>query len=197
MLLFLTVHSQNGTRIGCGIIEAVDTTENPKFLSTETENLTSSGVSSQVTTYSYGSDTVCYFGKALQLEPNLVSYLNNNPVGTNCNFTNGCGVHVHEGTSCFNRTTQGGHLYSAPVDPWLYTMYHSTSASGSAYFTGCVETGVPEVPDSRAFVIHSDNGTRVSCGLLTPLEAPEPPLTIWQILVILFSQLLCKFLSSC
>jgi hypothetical protein len=176
----LPVHSQNGTRIGCGKIEVVPNyTTSEKVLSSGTSNLTSSGVSSQVTVYTIQDDEVCYFGSAKKLEPNLLSYLSTNPTGgTNCNFTNGCGVHIHNGTSCFNRTTQGGHYYNTPVDPWLYTMYLSTNAQGDAYYTGCVQTGVTGGAPAftgRAFVVHSDNGTRVSCGILSANKVAQPP----------------------
>jgi hypothetical protein len=215
--LSLVVHSQNGTRIGCGIIGVVPNyATNGKVLSSSTSNLTSSGVSSAVTVYTIQDDIVCYFGSAKKLEPNLLSYLNTNPSGgTNCNFTNGCGVHVHNGTSCFNRTTQGGHYFQTPVDPWLYTMYLSTNAQGDAYYTGCVETGVTGGASAftgRAFVVHSDNGTRVSCGLLSanmpvgppvpvpvgppvlsPVRSPSPLQRLWAFLF----RILCFFLSSC
>jgi hypothetical protein len=89
-------------------------------------------------------------------------------MGKDCNFTNGCGIHIHNGTSCFNVTTQGGHVYNRttiPIDPWLYTMYHATDANGNAYFSGCVENGVPSFI-GNPFIVHSNNGTRVSCGIL-------------------------------
>jgi hypothetical protein len=129
-----------------------------------------SGVTSQVTVHTVVPDIACYFGMARNLEPNLVSFMNKNQtlMGMNCNFTNGCGVHIHNGTSCFNTTTQGGHFYNRvtyPVDPWLYTMYHATDSMGNAYFTGCAETGESSF-SNRPFVVHSNNGTRVSCGLL-------------------------------
>jgi hypothetical protein len=159
------VHSMNGTRIGCGIIERVPS----GTLHAKTTNLTVSGVTSKVVVQQIG-DAACYFGSAKNLEPNLVSYLNKNKtlLGMNCNFTNGCGVHIHNGTSCFNSTTQGGHYYNQstyPIDPWLYTMYHSTNQYGDAYFTGCVRTGVDDFTN-RPFVVHSNSGSRISCGLL-------------------------------
>jgi hypothetical protein len=158
----------NGTRIGCGIIERLHSTSN-SLLHAKTSNLTMSGVTSNVVVQTM-EDVACYFGSARNLESNLVSYLNKNKtlMGMNCNFTNGCGVHIHNGVSCFNTTTQGGHYFDKvthPIDPWLYTMYHSTDQNGDAYFTGCVETGVVDFIN-RPFVIHSNNGTRVSCGLL-------------------------------
>jgi hypothetical protein len=167
------VHSENGTRVGCGVIRKQVFIRNnkKKLLFTQTTNLTSSGAASNVTVFAIRDDEVCYFGRAKNLEVSLTSYLNNYPVGTNCNFTNGCGVHLHEGFSCFNRTSQGPHLWNVtifPTDPWLYAMYHKTDAYGNAYFTGCVKTGVdgPDAFAGRAFILHSDNGTRVSCGIL-------------------------------
>jgi hypothetical protein len=167
----------NGTRVACGVVEKVPATE--QILKTTTKNLTSAGVSSTVLLYAVQPDTACYFGTAKNLEPNLVSFLNKNAtlMGKNCNVTNGCGVHLHNGTSCFNTTTQGGHYYNKvkyPIDPWLYTMYDMTDRNGNGYFTGCVQTGF-EVSRflRRPFIIHSNNGTRVSCGLLTnPVPAP-------------------------
>jgi hypothetical protein len=164
------VHAENGTRIGCGVIELVrydDDTMN--LLTTNTVSLIETDVVSQVTVYEVNMGVVCYFGSAINLEPDLLSYLSTDDVvGTNCSFTNGCGVHIHNGTSCLDRNSQGGHFYNVSEDPWLFTMYPSTDANGNAYFTGCVETGVTEGSFvDRAFIVHSDNGTRVSCGLLT------------------------------
>jgi hypothetical protein len=151
---------------------------------TTTSNLTKSGVSSNVVVRTVAPDIACYFGFAQNLEPNLISYLNDNKtlMGKDCNFTNGCGVHIHNGTSCFNVTTQGGHYYNKttyPIDPWLYTMYQASDNNGDAYFTGCAETGVPSFVN-RPFIIHSNNGTRVSCGLLkgpatVPVATPPAP----------------------
>jgi hypothetical protein len=161
------VHSENGTRIGCGVIEKVDDDDN-SILSTMTNELSNSNATSQVSVLTLNDSIVCYFGLAINLEPNLSSYLNRD-VGTNCNYTNGCGVHIHNGTSCTNTTTQGGHYYgSGIVDPWLKTMYYTTDEYGDAYFTGCVETGIsdPSSFNNRPFIVHADNGSRVSCGLL-------------------------------
>ena len=176
-LSYIEVHSKNGTRVGCGIIERVPIGEKTLLKSTTT-NLTSSGVTSDVTVYTVEPDIACYFGMARNLEPNLVSFLNTNKtlMGMNCNFTNGCGVHIHNGTSCFNTTTQGGHYYNRvtyPVDPWLYTMYHATDSMGNAYYTGCAETGESDFIN-RPFVVHSNNGTRLSCGLLKVNEIKQP-----------------------
>ena len=171
------VRNRNGRRVACGKIEKVPDPE--EILVTGTRNLTSAGVRSNVLLYAVQPDVACYFGTARNLEPNLVSFMNKNEKlkGKDCKATNGCGVHLHNGTSCFNTTTQGGHFYNPvqyPIDPWLYTMYDMTDEDGDAYFTGCVQTGF-EVSRflKRPFILHSNSGTRVSCGLLNKLP-PAP-----------------------
>jgi hypothetical protein len=127
-------------------------------------------VASLVSTYQVNNGVVCYFGTAINLEPDLTSYLTTDGVpGTDCNFTNGCGVHIHNGTSCADKASQGGHLYDAaavPEDPWLTTMYHSTNDKGDAQFVGCVETAIDGSFANYPFIVHSNNGSRVSCGIL-------------------------------
>jgi hypothetical protein len=177
-LLIFVVHSKNGTtRIGCGIIKKVT---DQGLLSTVTNQLASSGVTSQVSLHTLGEGVVCYFGLATSLEPDLVSFLNPNTTlnGKDCNITNGCGVHIHNGTSCTNSTTQGGHYYGGEVaiDPWNYTMYYSTDEDGEGYFTGCVDTGITDdsMFSDRPFIVHANNGSRVSCGLLQVAAGGSP-----------------------
>ena len=149
------------------------------ILSTVTTELADSGVTSQVSLYTMGDGVVCYFGTATSLERELISSRNPDSFlqGKDCNFTNGCGVHVHNGTSCSDSKTQGGHFYGdVAVDPWLYTMYYSTDDEGEAYYTGCVETGISDdsMFSDRPFIVHSNNGSRVSCGILQVSAVPSP-----------------------
>jgi uncharacterized surface protein with fasciclin (FAS1) repeats len=51
------------------------------------------------------NDVVCFVGGAGNLEPDLNSVYGD--AGTNCTASNGCGVHVHAGTDCANKETQG------------------------------------------------------------------------------------------
>jgi hypothetical protein len=177
LLLVCAVHSENGTRIGCGIIEKVS---GQGVLSSVTTALTGSGATSQVSLHTVGGGVVCYFGLATSLERDLVSVFNPDPYagGMDCNFTNGCGVHVHNGTACTDKTTQGGHFYGADVeiDPWLHTMYYSTDQNGEAYYTGCVDTNISDASSftDRPFIVHSNNGSRVSCGLLQASTVVSP-----------------------
>lgn len=149
-----------GARVGCGLLQYV---EEENLLKAKTEPLSDSGVTATVTAYQLNptSDTICFFGKGSGLESNL-----NDSTGS-CTAKNGCGVHVHGGDSCLNSTTQGGHYYDSmqvPIDPWLTVRYEQTSSNGTAYFTNCVKTGETEY--EKPFVVHANDGSRISCGLL-------------------------------
>ena len=171
------MHAEDGSRIACGILEVVDESE---YLSADTAALTepASGIGSVVVYPLNGDDEgrVCFLGRAVDLEPNLVSFQttaaesNNNTINGDCTAENGCGAHVHAGTDCTNTTTQMGHFYDSAAldtDPWSTIGYLTTNDEGLAYFVGCLEPKAVDVDyDGRAFILHSNNGTRVSCGLL-------------------------------
>jgi hypothetical protein len=160
------VHGQDGSPVACGILKA--TTEN--VLKTETEPLGDSLVTSNITAVSgiQEAGQVCFFGNAYGLERELVSF-KADPVGTDCTAGNGCGLHVHSGTACTNSTTQGGHYYSTADDPWATTGYRTTDADGFALFFDCVSTGETDMV-GHTFVVHADDGSRVSCGVLSEPE---------------------------
>lgn len=70
-------------------------------------------------------------------------------------------------------------------DPWARVGYLTTDDDGFAYYVDCLQTGETEF-DGRAFILHSNNGSRVSCGLLArdltidaPSEAPVSPPSSW------------------
>ena len=52
------------------------------------------------------NDVVCFVGSADNLEKDIDS-VHGGGDGTQCSAANGCGVHVHTGTSCENTDTQG------------------------------------------------------------------------------------------
>ena len=114
------------------------------------------------------TDGVCYFGYATGLEPNVVSFLEDK-TSTQCNVKNGCGAHIHSGSSCDDVETQGGHYYDTdlPVDPWLLESYYSTDAYGTAFLIGCTITGEYTTDyTTHPFIVHGTDGGRVMCGLL-------------------------------
>ena len=51
------------------------------------------------------NDVVCLVGWSESLPADVASTYGGG--GTNCTAANGCGVHVHSGTGCENKTTQG------------------------------------------------------------------------------------------
>ena len=167
------LHEQDGSRVACGILEPV--TQGQTF-AVETISLQDSGVSSTafLATGMEGLEVgeMCFFGLAKGLEPNLKSFLEG---GEHCTASNGCGVHIHEGLGCENGTTQMGHFYDdsssllvGGMDPWKLVGYEKTSNNGEAYFADCVQTGGHNATDydNRAFIVHADDGSRKSCGLL-------------------------------
>jgi hypothetical protein len=159
------VHSSNGTRIACGLLEE---TKTENLFTVTAAALGTSMITADVTFFVPGGESgVVYLsGLADGLEPDLQGP----PNGTDCTAANGCGVHIHSGTSCDNATTQGGHLWnneSLTFDPWTYVYYNTTDSKGSAHFAKTVDIGPDTGIKGRAFIVHSNNGSRVSCGILS------------------------------
>mmetsp|Transcript_13379 Transcript_13379/g.25166 ORF Transcript_13379/g.25166 Transcript_13379/m.25166 type:complete len:406 (-) Transcript_13379:108-1325(-) len=117
------------------------------------------------------NDVVCFVGESYMLETNLTSFLLD---GGDCTSTNGCGVHVHSGYDCNGTESQGGHWYNDTTldsDPWTLVGYSATDEDGYAQYATCVHTGfdlvtTPDLLDGRAFVVHANDGSRVSCGTI-------------------------------
>ena len=55
------------------------------------------------------------------------------------------------------------------MDPWTEIRYPGTNANGVAKFGACVDVGY-DLSDGalkgKAFVVHANNGSRVSCGII-------------------------------
>jgi len=167
------VHAEDGSRVGCGILTKVAETD---YLSAELDSLGDSEAVGAVTALPVAeSDLICYMGFAMKLEPDLVSVYSD-AQGLDCTAGNGCGVHVHAGTSCESKETQMGHYYSGDVDPWAIIGYDSTSADGFTTYFDCVSTGETEY-DGKAFIVHASDGSRVACGLLGTGSDDKPVVT--------------------
>merc|ERR1712238_510953 len=127
------------------------------------------------------NDVVCFVGSATKLEADIDSVYGGGS-GTQCSATNGCGVHVHAGTSCENTETQGGHSWypdTVTNDPWATIGYLSTNAEGYGQYASCVRTGYDVMSDpsllaGHVFIIHGEDGARISCG---PIVQSSPPTT--------------------
>jgi hypothetical protein len=123
--------------------------------------LSGSGVSGEVTVFLTPSGLVGV-GSATGLEPSLTAA----PLGTDCTAANGCGAHVHEGTSCKDSNTQGGHFFDEYPDPWATIRYAKTDADGVANFSFSVPTSSSAI-GGKAFIVHDSSGARVACGTLS------------------------------
>lgn len=62
------------------------------------------------------------------------------------------------------------------ADPWAIIGYLETDNSGFAEYAHCVHTGYDLVSDptllvGRAFIVHGEDGSRVSCGIINEVPA--------------------------
>lgn len=98
-------------------------------------------------------------GKAVvSIEPSGVTYYGNvngleaNLVAAECTATNGCGVHIHGGSSCTNTTTQGPHLWlpANSTDPWLVEKY-SSDAMGMSNLSNLIKFGTNNI-EGKPFI---------------------------------------------
>lgn len=100
------------------------------------------------------------------------------------NVKNGCGIHIHTGTSCASHDDVGGHYYKdADEDPWAPVVYVADS-DGSSDITGeagLVTTGLSSQDiEGRVMVVHQlESGARIACGVIsgvvTDPKDPEDP----------------------
>jgi hypothetical protein len=170
------VHADDGSRISCGLITELSSDFEPITFTAETvpipgteDDSATGSVSVMANVQDFVSDGVCYMGYAKGLEPDVESF----SLGTGsqqCNATNGCGAHIHAGSGCENADAQGGHYYDdieVAEDPWNLESYYTTDSSGETALIGCAITGYGASEyDSRAFIVHRTDGSRLLCGLL-------------------------------
>jgi hypothetical protein len=95
---------------------------------------TNSNVSGMVAVFSDAS-MVGFSAMLKGLEPSL----------SDCSgATNGCGIHIHTGTDCFDAASQGGHYFMGAMDPWKDIRY-TTNAMGIAYKSDVLEIGTDDL----------------------------------------------------
>ena len=59
-------------------------------------------------------------------------------------------------------------------DPWTEIRYPGTNGNGVAKFGACVDVGFDLTDgalEGKAFVVHRNDGGRVSCGIIEKVEA--------------------------
>lgn len=82
---------------------------------------------------------------------------------------NGCGIHIHEGTSCLTDALVGGHHWNKEdtTDPWLKITYRN----GTKGVTIPVGTNLTmDKIYGRTVVIHDKEGGRMACGRIVLAE---------------------------
>ena len=84
----------------------------PLYYSVSTTGLGLSDVTAEVSLFipqgtAAVSGLVCFTGTAQGLEPGLAAIEEKGGLGSDCDETNGCGVHIHDGTGCTDAEEQG------------------------------------------------------------------------------------------
>jgi len=96
---------------------------------------------------------------------------------------NGCGIHVHTGTSCASANDVGGHYYSSSLssDPWGPIVYVATSDGSSNENKGVgVVTGLSNGDiTGRVMVVHElASGARIACGIIGAMTGAGSPVYV-------------------
>ena len=85
----------------------------------------------------------------------------------------------------FSCLLSGGHWYNSEklaVDPWKLIGYEQTDSDGYGQFASCVRTGFDltsglDPLEGHAFIVHANDGSRISCGLISKAPADFAPVT--------------------
>ena len=115
---------------------------------------------------------VCIYAHANDLQPNLNS-IYGGAGGTDCQATDGCGMHIHADNTCTTADAVGPTFYATPTDPWTEVGYRSTSADGKAEFVDCIDIEISRMEEEQTFVVHNNEGTPVACGVLSQVVGPS------------------------
>jgi hypothetical protein len=154
----IVVHDSTGARVGCALL--------PSKLAVRDTNLApypgysgALSVTGTVGGYLYGDDAYIWYNLA-GLEADCASA----PEGV----ANACGVHIHEGMTCDDADSVGGHYYdgdSISADPWSPVTYQA-SADGTSKGKTSASIGDGQNINGRAIVVHDKTGARVACALI-------------------------------
>jgi len=105
-----------------------------------------------------------------------------NTIGAGESVTNGCGIHIHEGTSCETTSKVGGHFFSKALnaaDPWANVRYVAPSRGVSQQTqTVNVTTGLAmgDIIGRTVVVYEMNGGGRIACGVILP----QQPLSLFE-----------------
>lgn len=163
------VHDSTGARVACSVLKPVGGTamfKVPSFV-----KYPGSGTSFDVE----GEVEV----QVLANEITQILRFQMTGVDTSCkpdatiSAANGCGIHIHTGTSCEDAI--GGHYFdeTVPVDPWKYITYRVAN-SFSKGVTIPITTGLSnDAVSGRVVVVHDKGGARIACGVMGSVMATQ------------------------
>ena len=125
-----------------------------------------------------GTVTVTTTGTTQTLDFSLTGLDNYCAISHTPTDPNGCGIHIHSGTTCAGDA--GGHYYDEGTttdDPWVGIRYggYGTVAGEDSDTTPGVDTGLLSSDlEGRALIVHNFDGDRIACALLAaPTPAPS------------------------
>jgi hypothetical protein len=163
------LHNAGGGRVGCGLLKRIPNSDLLLGFAADgtigLAEINDSTARGSVVVYQPDDEYVCHYGTGSGLSPSVVSFLNG---GYNCTKHNGCGAHIHGGSSCDDKASQGNHFYNNATlteDPWKNAGYLVTDSSGNTHYTSCLKTG-ETVFEGKPFILHGEQGGRVACGIL-------------------------------
>lgn len=172
----VVIHSQDGTRIGCGALKRIF---NINLMEAQMDTYpgyvgnNKIAPTGDVMVMVFEDDVIRIRGTIDGLEPNCVQ----------------CGLHIHAGLTCGNSADVGDnkndtslsndvgdHWYSKVIieddDPWkAQRATYNSDSKGRAEFAFYVYNAYDyENNVDHALVLHGQDGTRIGCGILKPKE---------------------------
>jgi len=117
---------------------------------------------------------------------------------------NGCGLHIHEGTSCLKSADVGGHFYSEDhflghngSDPWEDVVYYSDRRHSVGTTSLVIGKEMRDIL-GRAFVVHDHSGIRVACGVIKtgPHAKPKSAAPVTGLSLTVFLTMVVTFLLA-
>jgi hypothetical protein len=162
------VHDSTGAKVACGVIipPKLAVPAFTPYVGYEGNLEVSGGV------YIYGTGVGDSAGE--DLDWNLRGVDPRCSKGANSEYSNSCGIHIHEGISCLEDA--GGHYWDKDAitdDPWANVGYRAVKWSSSlvyAWHAGrSVTTGLENSEvNGHTMIVHNYEGGRAACGILQP-----------------------------
>lgn len=114
-----------------------------------------------------GSVTLSFTGHEVSLLYDIEGVEKECKATTEKRPANGCGIHIHVGTSCENKEMIGGHYFKGDSDPWADITYTTLYGNRAVGFNPGVKFGYT-VQETVGYllVLHDHTGARISCNFI-------------------------------